>query len=530
MTKKTRKLTAEEKATFRAIQDIQNIWKPYNHRTLPDDHIFWEDVDPESKKYYPAEGQTTIAKAILSGKYKLVVVEFGRQAGKSSLLNAIPWYMAMKKRGAIMAYYGPLRKQVERDMWKPRRAQTLNAFTSVDENGESNSFEKMKLFEQTCAKMIEGKPRNDTMTINWVTGAQLTMDGADDPDTLRGSTADLIILDECRDMKPGVYDILSPTVDIKRGTIVAISSTAFAEGEFTMLSKIAKDPKNKSAIYFKAPSWISPYHSIESLEEKRMQYISRGELDVWKREYCAEFTLGGSRSIFPMVTGKEIRPHQTVLSEAEKLTGSLDYFCVCDPGSADRGSAFAVIFAAYHAPTRQLFLLDEIYATAEGCKSVGKIEPQIAEKIQELAPHLDRNFWTFIYDEAATWFRNEMQDKGYGFAPTCKRQVGKDQGISTIKDIFLDRNVTVSAQCKNLMWELTNYIKDDNGRIPKKNDHLIDALRYLLAACHYHIDQTSYGKITRPEDQSRAKWVTVEDDLNAWGSTIFDDDCSFIDY
>ena len=44
----------------------------------------------------------------------------------------------------------------------------------------------------------------------------------------------------------------------------------------------------------------------------------------------------------------------------------------------------------------------------------------------------------------------------------------------------------LSDNCDKLFWEMEKYATDDNGKIPKEDDHAIDALRYLLNAANYH--------------------------------------------
>lgn len=502
--------------TQQIMSDLRSVWKPYTPRVLPKDHIFWQDVNPESAKWYPKNGQADIGKAILSGKYDLVVVELARQTGKSALLNAVPWYKGLMTPASATYYFAPLRKQVKDFVWNKQRAQTMNATAAVNLDGTPNT-DVLKTFEQRCKKYIKGKPDNQEMMITWLNNSQFLVDGADNIDARRGVTANMVILDECRDMKPGIYDAMKPSIKVRRGCVVAISSSPYAEGEFTTLVKLAKDPNNPKSIYFKSPSWMNPYMPLEDLEHTRAEYVLRDELDIWQREYCSEMIIGGSRSIFPMVKGNEFVPHRQVMNQVRQLD-NLEFYCVADPGSADNGSAFAVLFAAYHPFTRQIFLLDEIYATKEGSKSTGAIEPLIASKIQELAPYLDKDCWNFVYDEAATWFRNEMQDRQYGFNPTMKRSHGKDQGLSTIKDAWVKNHVVMSDNCQMLMWELTQYIRNDKGKIPNKDDHLIDTLRYLLAACHYHITQDDPYEARFPTKGELTKGYTVEDDLRRWGA------------
>jgi hypothetical protein len=69
------------------------------------------------------------------------------------------------------------------------------------------------------------------------------------------------------------------------------------------------------------------------------------------------------------------------------------------------------------------------------------------------------------------------------WSPTFKAHSKKEEGLSLIKDQLLKQKVVVSDRCEKLAWEVENYLKDKNGKVPKGNDHLIDCWRYANAYC-----------------------------------------------
>lgn len=490
-------------ATAQVLHDLKHVWTPYEGRILPEDHIFSKDL--RTTQFYPAQGQKTIGKAILSGKYRLVFVQLGRQTGKTEIVNGAMWYKGLLNPRSTIYYFCPKQKQANEVVWAKNRIQTMNAATALDLN-------KLEEFKNYGKKYIKGKPNNSEMRLTWINDSYVRVDGSDKYDDYRGVTPDLLIFDEYRDFRPGAYDAFKASTTTKKATIVIISTPPPAKGFYTDLMEYAQNPKNTDAIFFQAPTWMNPFQDLDELENIREGYIQRGEFDVWLREYCAEFVVGGSRSIFPMLRGDERINHARAMGEA---TRAQDFYCVCDPGSAAQGSAFAVLFASINPYTKKIVLMDELYVTEEGKKTVGVIEPMIREKLAELAPNLSKHEWNFYYDEAATWFKNEMVERGYAFNPTNKKQKSKDDGLSTIKDALIAKKVVWSSRMENLMWEMTNYVKDDKGKIPKKDDHLIDAFRYLIQVSNYYINlETPQGERTHMRD-GRPRWISVDEDFAA---------------
>lgn len=504
---------AKVNATAEVLHDLQKVWTPYIGRKMDPEHQFMQDLT--STEFYPKEGQKTIGKAILSGKHRLVFVQLGRQAGKSEIVNGISWYKGLLSPRSSIYYFAPKQKQAKEIVWAKKRIQTMNAATALD-------LDKLKDFNDYGHKYVKGKPNNAEMRLSWINDSFIKVDGSDNYDEYRGITPDLLIFDEYRDFRPGAYDALKASTTTKKACIVIISTPPPGKGFYTDLMEYAKNPANPDAVFFQAPTWMNPHQDLKELGQIREEYIQKGEFDVWLREYCAEFVVGGSRSIFPMLKGTEKVDHMQAMCDASKAQ---DYYCIADPGSAAKGSAFAFLFAAVNPFTKRIVLMDELYITEEGKKTVGEIEPLMREKLAELAPHLSPHEWQFYYDEAATWFKNEMVERGYAFNPTNKKQKSKDEGLSTIKDALLAGKVTWSSRMENLMWEMTNYVKDDKGNIPKKDDHLIDAFRYLIQVSHYHIRYHATAPEKDRKSDGGQRWVSLEQDLAEINNDNLIDDC-----
>lgn len=54
-------------------------------------------------------------------------------------------------------------------------------------------------------------------------------------------------------------------------------------------------------------------------------------------------------------------------------------------------------------------------------------------------------------------------------------------GIASVAQYFETGLLKIFSNCTNLLGELRIYSRDEKGKIIKKNDHAVDALRYLIS-------------------------------------------------
>jgi hypothetical protein len=85
----------------------------------------------------------------------------------------------------------------------------------------------------------------------------------------------------------------------------------------------------------------------------------------------------------------------------------------------------------------------------------------------------------------------------------------------------------MSDRCKNLHYEIENYVRDESGKIPKVNDHLLDAWRYLNGAANYNMVE-ALEIMKEKNDRQRRFYKMSEDAIELkkdrdW-TAKFDDD------
>jgi hypothetical protein len=413
--------------------------------------------------------QIQVIAAILKGEARFTFLQWGRQAGKTEMICYLLWAWGRLNPGSQSHYFAPLLKQAKSVLWTSRRIQTFGP-----------------------RDWIRGDPNKSEMLIEWANAedGHIQLHGADNYDSKRGLVIKrgIIILDEVREFKEGFWDAVQPLTLKFQCPVIAISTPPASlvhpedpskPNQYVRLRERAKTSRN--GLYSKAPTSINPHIPPEELARIRQEYIDAGDLTTWLREYEAEDVEGGANKIFPMLSAhKHIWPADYIRQEVENDQSNLEYWAIFDPGNR---AAFAVLFLAWARETGEIFLLDEIYERDQALNSTSQIFPRAQRIMTEWANPWE---WRTLYDEAALWFATEVRNSfNENLMPTRKathrKEFGEPRpGVSLLKSLILKDKVFFSERCKYAFWEMQSYGFDDNGKLPKKNDHLIDCLCYFL--------------------------------------------------
>lgn len=434
-----------------------------------------------NQRWKPHPGQIGPGQALLRG-IKNIFIEAGRNWGKTEWLAYWFWRWAMTYPNTENYLFEPFQNQAREILWASNRIQTF---------GPQEWIESVN---------------NTEMRIKLINGSFIKLDGADNVDARRGiKPRGLVGYDELKDIKKSFLDAMEPNRAAWNVPAVFTGTPPEFHNHFVDMMEFAKtDPKSA---YFHAPSVQNPHLSREFLEREKRRLISIGAEDQWIREYEAIFVLGGKRAIFPQAA----RYHYPSLDSL--LPKDLNHWWLivgADPGST---SVFAVGFFLFNPYLRCLIAVDEIYEEKMERMRVRSIRDQILEKLK---PWKDRNIKEirFVYDEAAAWFANEMNEiqPDWWWTPTKKSENGKEEGIGFIRDLFDLGKLDIASNCLKLKWELVNYAKDEKGRIPKAWDHLIDVLRYVISEVGLDLKQIDPPKPPDPIEQPR--YSRMEDDFD----------------
>lgn len=265
----------------------------------------------------------------------------------------------------------------------------------------------------------------------------------------RGVENQMVVLDECAfypAFKEKFSKVIEPTLLTSKGSLV-IASTPNGYNHFWEMSKQAE--QSDDWLYIHATSYDNPFNDPKELERLKKEKSE----DSFAQEYLADF-----RKLEGLVY-KEFDINRHVLKDVPQ-----DLF---EPNA---GLDFG-----YRVPTGIVIVKRDSEGRYFVTQEWYRTEKTNAEVI-EYAKTLDAIAW---YPDPAEPDRiEEMRRAGMNV-----KEVNKDvsKGIDAVRNLFKNNRLFILADCENLIWELQNYrYHDGTEKVIKENDHLVDALRYVL--------------------------------------------------
>lgn len=429
------------------------------------------------KCYQPHKAQERILEALKAG-CKKIFVRAGRQSGKTQECCDLSWLRAGLVPGSVCSIITPERKQAKKIYWKKG---TIQRF------GPSSWVEKCD---------------NEDLTVFFKNGSYIELDGSDNIDSHRGDKKDFVVLDEYKDIDPRFYTEVIEPMFLTTGGIVVIIGTPpeTPESHFKQLEDHAMEDPTWEVVTW--TSYDSPYTDNDWLDRKREELAKRGEEDVFKREYLAEYTVGGKNSVFPMFSRRlHMKSPEVVHRYFTQNRNRFELYWVSDPATS---SVFASLFIAYWREKGQILVLDEIYEKDKQKTHTGAIVDTALAKIAPFEPDIKK--WSVVYDDHEAWFGQELLH-GHKIAsyPAGKQAVEKEEGIALMKSLLLQRNtVVLSRLCHHFATEMENYVMIRRGEgvvYPKANDHLIDDFRYFQTFAHVVLSLGEGGELDEDAEE-----------------------------
>lgn len=433
------------------------------------------------ERWTPHAGQVPIGQALFYHGSKKIFIAAGRSFGKSQTAAYFAVRIALENPGSTNYIFAPFIGQAKEIYWTPRLLHKL----IPDEYIHSDNSTEMRI----------------TLT----NGSMIKVCGAENYEAYRGvklQPGSICILEELKDIRPHFLDAFLPNLSVNAPTLMMIGTPPYRDNHFIHYMNHAK--KSQDWAYFHAPTSVNPHVSQDFLDQQQAFLCDNGMADVWAAEYLAEYTLGGHRSVFPMVPRMPIIPlDEAWPKDSHKWTLWIGF----DPAST---SIFAVVFFLFNPYSKQVIAVGEIYESRPEFCTARKIRQAVNREVGSYKARGVKNI-EMVYDSAARWFRNEISDidEDWSLRP-CDKSQGLQGEVSCWRGVLAHGLFTWTDAVPKLRWEMENYILDDKGRMPDKDDHAWQAGSYALKAMGFDFTETLEPRIIQNEEK---RFFTFEDDF-----------------
>lgn len=435
-------------------------------------------------RWMPHDGQIPVGEALFYEGCNNIFVSCGRNWGKTDFAEYSLNRWAALNPNSENYYFAPYMKQAREILWASNRIQNM------------------------VPKHWVQSINNTEMRIILKNGSFIKLDGSDNVDALRGiKPKGLIVYDEIKDHKRQFLDAFEPNRAAFNVPALFLGTPPEFHNHFVELMELSKTSKHWK--FFQAPTAQNPFLSKTWLDNKRAEYEANNDLETWQREYEGIYVLGGKRHIIPQSLAYKPKARAELWP---KDINNWEVIVCFDPAAS---SVFGVLFALHNKYLRKLIVFDELYLSDQKDMVTREVWNKVEAKLKHYRENMGLNTNSdnihFVYDEAASWFRNESNEiSQHWLNPTHKAKSDKETGLSAIRDMFNQSLVEIALECEHYLWELHGYVKDENGNVPKVNDHLIDCFRYVLMFLGY---DTTIREIPKPKDKDLEKRYESIDDV-----------------
>ena len=397
---------------------------------------------------------------ILRDPHRFKIVNAGRRFGKSFVSGAAILEQISKKKNSVIWYVAPtwdMAKKIMWDDWLPKNI-------PKEWVAEVNKMDKAYKF---------------------INGSILYVVTADNPEHLRGSSLDLVIMDECAFMKDDVWDTVSPALGDKMGRAILVSTPKGYNWFYKTFKEALEDKDWATFQYTTLDGGNVP---IEEIERQKRNMSPK----MFAQEYLANFENLASR-VYDMF-------------DREQNICDLDENWGKDSTDVHIGIDFNVnpMTAAIAVKEREnIYFFDEI------------VEPNsntqvLCNAIRKKFPKAD----IFVYPDPTCRKRQTSAAVGETdyeilrrnrFHVCCpKAPYSSRDKFNAVNTAFLNANgerhcFVTRGRCKKLKEALEGYCYRKDGEDTDKSgglDHISDAAAYLL--CYLKPIRRSWG-LNRPK-------------------------------
>lgn len=328
---------------------------------------------------------------------------------------------------------------------------------------------------KTCPEHLKPQYMKKDQKYVYSNGSEIRFKGMDKsgPDSLRGVTADLIVLDEFCFMEDVSYlidNVLMPMLIETGGRMLLASTPPIAPGHESIEYIIKCENKGnflKKTIY-DCPRWTEK--QIKQFEEE----AGGKDSDTFRREYLCEIITDRNRAILTACTANHMK---NIVFKWKKPTDYIpDHYISIDPGGRDQT---AILYAYYDYLDATLVISDEDILDNPSTEEIQKsISNKLKTEWKGITPHkiiMDNNNLILIKD---------MQ-KLHGMSVKATKKDKKEAQVNQTnimirnKQIIIDpRCINLDQQCRYGVWNKQRTSYERSAAL--SHCDAIDALVYLV--------------------------------------------------
>lgn len=237
--------------------------------------------------YAPRHPQTEIHPQLEAHRFCVLVTH--RQMGKTvcAINHLIKMALMNNKPDGRYFYIAPFLKQAKMIAWDYLRKYTA-PYLNVNIGTEEQPH-------YICALRIN----EAETTITLPNGSFIRICGADNPDALRGTYADGVVLDEYGDIKPNVYNEIIRPMLLSRHGWVLFFGTPKGQNQFFEIYRyaVAQHAQDPDGLW-----WAGMYRADETgvIAKDELEKIKETTPEnTYRQEYLCDFTAAAEDALFP---------------------------------------------------------------------------------------------------------------------------------------------------------------------------------------------------------------------------------------
>lgn len=425
--------------------------------------------------------------AVFQSTSRFKVLAAGRRFGKTILACVILFVECLKTKEGLFWYVSPTYRQTKQIAWKIL----------------------VKLIPEA---VLSKRPNETELSFHFKNGTILVLKGADNPDSLRGSGLDGLVVDEfasIRYAKNVWEEVLRPSLTDKLGWCLFIGTPKGKNAFWELFEKGQRKADGYESWQFGTKD--NPFIPRSEIKEAEQQLSPR----FFRQEYEASFEdfVG---MVWPEFNDDcVVRPFE--------IQGPVERVGSIDPAIT---GTFASLFGKV-TPDGTIYIVGEYYEQDKRISEVsGKIrnmadkwycDPAGQRKTQTKNGQLYSIFDEFRDNNILVWPANN----------------DVNSGINRVAEKFLQGKIKIFDTCVNLLKEIERYhwaekMEGTSGESEPKPykafDHACDCLRYLVASR----PQEPKPKETKPWDHLPLKdanrWDNLQKDVERKTETAIDQD------